>query len=145
MNQETRKNLEKSTSERLSELWQQLSHNQRRFVIASLECATKKDAALSIGIEPNTVYGWPDIIDEAIKLAGINAQETALGIITQSAAKAAMVKTTGLDSDDEKIRQAVAAEILDRVMGKAVQRQEVTGKDGEAVGLVILPAKEDGH
>ncbi|MBK8184287.1 MAG: hypothetical protein IPK63_15970 [Candidatus Competibacteraceae bacterium] len=35
-----------------------------------------------------------------------------------------MVKTAGLDSDDEKLRQAVATEIIERAIGKVPQRNE---------------------
>lgn len=119
---------EKSTSERFAEVWKQLSRNQRRFVVASLEYATKAEAAEAIDIKPDTVYRWPPIVDEAIALAfGVDA---VMEILAAAATKAAMVKAGGLDSDDEKIRQAVATEILDRIAGRPTQRTELTGADG---------------
>jgi len=41
-----------------------------------------------------------------------------------------MVKVKGLDSVDEALRQRVASEIIEWEMGKATQRQEVSGRDG---------------
>jgi hypothetical protein len=38
-----------------------------------------------------------------------------------------MVKVAGLDSDNEKIRQDAATEILDRQIGKPLQKSEVSG------------------
>jgi hypothetical protein len=134
---------EKSISERLSGVWRQLSRNQQRFVIASLEEPNKRLAAEAIDIKPDTVYRWPEIVDEAISLARDYTKDTAIEILAQSLAKAAMVKVGGLDSDDEKIRQAVATEILDRKLGKPSQPMEHTGAGGEPLGLVILPAKKE--
>jgi hypothetical protein len=135
---------QKSISEQLSEIWKQLSRNQRRFVVAAQEFATKKEAAESIGLEPDTVYRWPKVVDDAIDLFSQDIESAALGIILNNAGKAAMIKAAGLDSDDEKIRQLSATEILDRVLGRPTQKQEISGKDGEAIEhkLVILPAKD---
>lgn len=127
---------EKSTSERLALLWRQLSHNQRRFVIASQEYANKKDAAAAIGVEPNTVYRWPKIVDDAIEAFSDSIVDSAAAMLSEAAAKAAAVKVAGLDSDNEKIRQDVATEIIDRVMGKATQRQEVEHSGGIEIEYV---------
>jgi len=124
---------EKSISERFAEIWRQLHFNQRRFVIASLEFPTKKEAAQSIGIEPDTVYRWPEIVDEAIELAHQETRETAIGMLAESLTKAVMIKISGLDSDDEKIRHLVSTEIIDRMLGRAAQ--PITGKDGGAINI----------
>ena len=115
---------EKSISERISTIWPKLNRNQRRFVVAMQECATKKEGAELIGIEPDTVYRWPHLVDDALKALSDDIETAVLDIIHSAAAKAAMVKTAGLDSDDERLRQAVATEIIERVIGKVVQRNE---------------------
>jgi len=119
---DAQKNLEKSTFE---EIWKQLNRNQRRFVIAMQEYPTKAEAAQAIEVKPNTVYGWPDIVNDAIQLLSESIADAACEIIAQATAKAAMVKVVGLDSNDERIRQGVASEILDRRLGTAVQKAEV--------------------
>jgi len=129
---DTQKNLEKSTFE---EIWAQLNRNQRRFVIAMQEYPNKAEAAKAVKIKPNTVYGWPEIVDVAIRLLAESIADAACEIIAQSAAKAAMVKVVGLDSGDERIRQGVASEILDRRLGTAVQKSEV-GLDEETRQLL---------
>lgn len=116
---------EKSISERLRDIWGQLSRNQRKYVVATQECATKKEAAELVGIQPDTVYRWPSIVDEAVELFSINVEQAVLGVLESAAAKAAMVKAKGLDSTDEKVRQAVATEILDRNLGKPTLRQSI--------------------
>lgn len=130
-----RKITEKSISEPLSEIWAQLTRNQRRFVIAMQEHTTKKDAALAIGLEADTVYRWNGIVDDAIELLSQDITTAAYAIIESYGVKAAMVKATGLDSDRENTRQYSATEILDRVLGKPTQRSELTGADGEELNI----------
>lgn len=123
---------EKSISERISTIWPKLNRNQRRFVVAMQECATKKEGAELIGLEPDTVYRWPSIVDDALKALSADVETAVLDIIHSAAAKAAMVKTAGLDSDDEKLRQAVATEIIERAIGKVPNKnenREVTWED----------------
>jgi uncharacterized protein YecA (UPF0149 family) len=128
MNQNNSEVQEKSISEQFAEIWRKLGYNQRRFVVASLEFPTKKEAALAIGIEPDTVYRWPNIVDKAIELAHEETRETAIGMLAESLTKSVMVKIAGLDSDSEKIRQDVATEIIDRLLGRAAQPMTHTGE-----------------
>lgn len=129
---------EKSTSEEVfAELWQKLDHNQQRFAVAMLTSASKKDAAGRVGIQPNTVYKWNGDVDDVVEFMRNHAAAAALGIVQANATKAAMVKAAGLDSDDEKIRQDAASEILDRNLGKPTQRRELTGADGEPLIKVV--------
>ena len=93
--------------------------------------ATKKEAAESVGIKPNTTYGWNGVVDEVVAIMRTHSAGTALAILENEVPKAAMIKALGLDSDSERIRQDSASEILDRNLGKPTQRQELTGKDGE--------------
>ncbi len=131
-------NPEKSTSEQFAAVWATLGHNQKRFVIAMLECKTKKEAAQSIGIKPDTAYHWNELVDKVIELARSDIQSAAVGIIAAAGSKAAAIKAGGLDSDNERIRQDSATEILDRNMGKPTQRQELTGKDGGEVTIKYI-------
>ena len=131
---------ENSISERLSGIWGNLTHNQRRFVVAMQEFPTKKAAAESIDLEPDTVYRWPEDVDEAIVLMSRDVREAATGVLAAALAKAAMTKVAGLDSGDERTRQQVAAEILDRMLGKATQRSEV---QHEGEGRLVIEYVND--
>ena len=108
--------------------------NQRRFAVAMLEHGTKKEAAKAIGLEPNTVYKW-GVVDEVVALMSNDIVNKTIDMLSSAATKAAMIKLAGLDSDSEKTRQDAASEILDRVLGKPKQRQEVTGKDGDSINI----------
>jgi len=105
-----------------------------RFVVARHEYPTDKEAAEAIGINPNTVYQWKSRynkpIDEAIRLMALDGIVVAKELRRRNLAKAMAVKVAGLDIGDDSLRQRVATEIIEWEMGKATQRQEVTGEDG---------------
>lgn len=115
----------KSISERISDLLQQLSKDQLRYVVALQDYPSKKDAAEAVNLQPNTVYKWNGIVDEAAKLMALERTETARQIRLKALTKAMLIKIAGLDSDDENVRQKVATEIIEGVLGKATQRQEI--------------------
>lgn len=135
MNQESQ---EKSISELVfADMWANLNTNQRRYAIAMLESQTMKEAAELAGVKPNTAYKWGEEVTAVVEFMRANIEASAMGIIYNAANKAAAVKQGGLDSDNEKIRQDVATEILDRIMGKPTQRSEVTGAAGGPVEFSI--------
>jgi len=128
---------ENSISEQLSAVCDQLSTDQIRFIVARQECSTDKEAAEIIGIKPDTVYHWKSRdkapIEQAIRLMAGDGVLIAAHVRRKSLAKAMLVKVGGLDSEDERIRQSVATEIVDWEMGKATQRQEISGPGGKAI------------
>lgn len=129
-----------SISERLSEIIDELSHNQMRFVIAMLDGGrrmSKKDAAEIVGIQPDTVYRWNGIVDEAIELFRQDAMITAQTIRKQNLVKAMAVKVAGLNSDDEALRQKTATEIIEWELGKAVITQDLLS-GGQPMELEVV-------
>lgn len=136
-------NTEKSISSRFVEVWAQLNHNQRRFVVAMLDAANKKEAAEIIGITPDAVYRWPSIVDDAVALLGQDIRNAVIEIISSGAAKAALVKLAGLDSDSEQTRQSVASEILDRMLGRAISHMDVqSGGQPLPATVIVIPDNE---
>lgn len=120
----------------------QLSKDQLRFVVAFMDYPSKKDAAEAIGVKPNTVYGWPDVVDEAIRLMVIEATDSALAIRRRNLVKAMAVKVAGLDSNDERVRQSSATEIIEGELGKAGQKVDVTSNgDSLLVKIGVDPDK----
>lgn len=123
---EIQKTAENYISDRLAEILPKLSKDELRFVVALQEYKTKKDAAEAIGLEPQTVYRWNGLIDEATKLLAQDALESARQIRRRAIHKAILVKLAGLDSQDEGTRQRVATELIEWELGKAQQRTDVT-------------------
>ena len=124
----------------------ELEFDQLRFLVQRLEVSTDKEAAERIGYDPKTVSKWKGRgypIDEALRLLASDGVIVAAEILRRKAGKAAATKTAGLDSDDEDMRQAVASEILDRVLGKATQKQEMdVTSGGEVIRSDVIVVRE---
>lgn len=131
---EIKENPRKST---IDEVLSQLTDSQLRFVTAMQSCSSKREAAQEIGVEPNTVYKWPEIVDEAVRLTRLDVESATRAVRKRNLLKAMMVKVAGLDSPNEDTRQKVATEIIEGELGKPTQRNEHTGADGEAMRVIM--------
>lgn len=109
------------TSEQLEAVLAQLSTDQIRFIVSRLEFGTDKEAAEAIDLKPNTVYHWPLIVKEAVRLLAEDGLVVARHVRRRHLAKAMLIKAGGLDSDNEMVRQKAATEIVEWEMGKATQ------------------------
>lgn len=135
---------EKYISDTLETVLAQLSTDQIRFVVARGEYATDKEAAKAVGIRADTVYHWPEIVREAVRLMAFDGLVTALHLRRRNLAKAMLVKVGGLDSADERTQQGVATEIIEWELGRATQKAEVTGANGGPVALTVVEQIVDG-
>lgn len=126
---ETNRNQPEATTDRLEATLAQLTTDQIRFVVArSVEFSKDHLAAKAIGVSAATVKSWKTDgapIDEAVRLMARDGLVTALHIRKRNLAKAMAVKVKGLDSDDEKVRQSVATELIEWELGKATQKQSI--------------------
>ena len=124
-------NQEKSSSDELGQVVARLTTDQVRFVVARQEFSTDKEAAIEIGIKPDTVYQWKHKgapIDEAVRLMALDGIVVASELRRRNLAKAMAVKVAGLDEQDSRLRQGVATEIIEWEMGKATQKVESKGE-----------------
>lgn len=117
-------------TETLDEILRTLTVEQLRFVVARQNCNSDAEAAKTIGISKGTVSRWPDNVEKAVRLMLLDGVHVAQELLRRALNDAVQVKIDGLQSRHENIKQAAATEIIDRMMGKPTQRQEVTGKDG---------------
>ena len=69
-------------------MWSRLSHNQQRFAVAMLQCASKKEAAEMIGLEPQTVYRWNGDVEQIVAFMRNDYAAAAVGILAANNAKA---------------------------------------------------------
>lgn len=122
-----------------------LTQSQWRFVTAMVENPdfTKKAAAEHVGLTPDYVYRWGAHVDEAIAIARQDIHAAAIASRRQALLKAIAVKRALLDSDDENIRSKAATEIIDWELGRASQRNEVTGKDGGTLNIQVVYSDDD--
>jgi len=122
---EVHEKAEKGSSE-LDQVLSALTSDQIRFVVARQEHNTDKAAAESVKLRPDLIYRWKQNgapIDKAVHLMALDGLVVAQHIRRRALAKAMMVKTGVLDSeDDERLRQSVATEIIEWEMGRAEQK-----------------------
>jgi len=121
------------------------SIEQRKWLIARLLSTSDAAAARAIGIHPSTVCRWENKaeLDGAIAELLEDPRNQAMAIFLDALPKAARIKVAGLNSRKEQIQQAAANDIVDRAMGKPMQKQEITGPDGGAVVVVNWDAPKD--
>lgn len=129
------KNQQKSTPNQNISPFDLLNDNQWRYVTACIENPSfnQKQAAEHVGIKANTVYTWDDYVKDAIELARKDIHQATLARRKALTLKALAVKASGLDSEDENIRQRTATELLEWELGKATNRTEHTGAGGGAI------------
>lgn len=126
----------------------QLNRSRFDYVIARAQSRSITDALERIGFSSPWYYRFSE--EERAKLEGLamelHAYQTlkAFYILEQAVADAAEIKVSGLKDRDSKIKQASATEILDRAMGKPLQKSEITGDDGGAINIIITQ-RTDGH
>lgn len=125
----------KPSSEALTEVLAILTTDQIRFVIARQEYSRDNKAAEAIGIKPATVARWKYDgvpIDKAVRLLTLDGLVVARELRRRSLPKAMAVKIAGLENDNDRLRQNVSTEIIEWEMGKATQKQEISGPDAGA-------------
>lgn len=121
-------------------LLDQLSVDQIRYVVARQLHSTDREAAESVDIPANTISKWKAKgfpIDETVTAMALDGLIVAAHVRRKNLARAMLVKVAGLESEDEKIRQAVATELIDWEMGRATQKTEITGADGQDLNVTL--------
>ncbi len=133
---------------RLDSLFDGLDERETAYVLARSECVSNSEALRKCGKSEGWLYKRN--IEDLNSRADILRKDKAIRasmILAEAVEEAAKVKAAGLKSRDERIKQAVATEIIDRQLGKVPQRQEVTGKDGGVIvvefGEPIPPRSDD--
>ena len=98
------------------------------YVLEKAEVYSTSEACKNSGVGRNVYYSWGE--EEREYLNGLARElklEVALKakLVLRGATKeAAEVKVKGLTNRDERIKQGAATEILDRMLGKPVQKTE---------------------
>ena len=94
-----------------------LSMEQQSWAIARLSATSDAAAARACGVATRTVYSWPSAVRQAPSRMRAAAADVALQMRRDALIEAMAVKIEGLRSLDERIRQAVASEILRDELG----------------------------
>lgn len=129
--------------QRLTTILKDCTVKQRAYIGNRVALMNVTDAAKAAGIVVSTVQRWPAMIDEAIDMLSIAAVFAAKSMLENAVIKAALVKIGGLDSLDEAVKQRAATEILDRVLGKAVEHKMIGGEIMNAIATKTYQASDE--
>lgn len=125
-----------------------LDERQLSYVVARSKCLSDSQALRDCGLGRSTFYSWDE--SERERLNGIAQRfkrETAMRVLMnlqEHAEEASLVIAGLMKSRNENVKLKSAQDILDRVVGKASQPLEVSGKDGGAINVIIKP-RADGR
>jgi ACT domain-containing protein len=118
-----------------------LEDRQLAYVAARSKTVSDSQAMKDCGLSRSTFYGWGE--EEREKLNGIamvikrEVAFRALMVLQDHAEEAADVTVGLLKSRNENIKLRTSQDILDRVIGKATQTLEVSGKDGNPMKIEV--------
>ena len=114
---------------RLDKVFESLDERETAYVLARSECVSNSEALRKCGFS----QGWlskrdiEDLNSRADSLRKDKAIRASM-LLADAVEEAARVKVAGLKSRDDRVKQAVATEIIDRELGKVLQRTELTGE-----------------
>jgi len=117
-----------------SNVFEGLDGRETAYVLARSDAFSNNQALKVCGFS----IGWlrnkdiDDLNSRAESLRKDKAMRAAM-ILSEAVEEAARIKVAGLKVRDERIKQSVATELLERELGKVPQRTELTGADGGAI------------
>lgn len=122
-----------------SNVFDGLDERETAYVLARSEAFSNNQALKVCGFS----IGWlrnKDIDDLNARADTLRKDKAirASMLLSEAVEEAARVKVAGLKSRDDRIKQAVATEIIDRELGKVPQKAEVTGADGGAIEVRLV-------
>jgi len=120
-----------------------LTTEQLRFVVARQQYSSDAETARQIKVAKQTVSAWGEPVQRAVKLMAMDGVIVARERMRRALAEAISVKVEGLRSRNENVKQNAATEIIDRAIGKATQKNEITGANGAAMNVVLQWADEN--
>ena len=119
-----------------------LSDNRLSYVMARSTVNNDAQGYRNAGISRATFYTWPieerDALNELAQRIKRETVARAIMTIQDAADEAAKVKVAGLKERDARVRQAAASEILDRTVGKAADKVDVTSGGEKIKGYAIV-------
>ena len=115
---------------------------ERHWVLQKLAGVSDTQASIACGVDPSAYFHFPNIakcrelIDELFDAP----MEAAIARLFSAGERAAEVMIKGLESKNERIAQAAARDIMDRLAGRATVRLE-TSSDNDKVEQYLANLK----
>ena len=130
----------------LAALLKTFTDTQMRFLECRLRCNTTTEAAEAAGISREAYYKWDNRadIDRAITLIRTDGVILTAEILRRAAPDAAHALTANLKDKRPQVRHNAAVEVLNRTVGKPVEKQSVDMKQSGEVTLIVRRVKSGG-
>jgi hypothetical protein len=137
--------VDQAMSRNVNDILAAATPEQVGWVAKRLGTKTDKAAAIDVGVDPSTVSRWPNKtdLDAAVNLLRRQPIEAVLTMLNAAAIDAAQEKVAGLHSSRESVRQAASTEILDRIIGKPVQRNEHSAPGGGPIEIDLRTCTDE--
>lgn len=125
-----------------SNVFDGLDERETAYVLARSDAFSNNQALKVCGFS----LGWlrnkniEDLNERAEELRKNKAIRASM-LLSEALEEAAKVKVAGLKVRDDRVKQAVATEIIERGLGKVPMKSEVTGADGDALEIVVRYAE----
>jgi hypothetical protein len=107
-----------------------LSDQRLDYVMARSRVNSDSRGHKDAGVSHASFYLWPANEREHLNALAQRVKREnafrAMRILQEAVEEAAKVKVSGLKSRDERVKQGVATEIIDRIAGKAPDKVELT-------------------
>ena len=128
----------------LDKVFDGLDERETAYVLARSDAVSNAEALRKCGFS----QGWlnkRDIEDLNIRADRLRKDKAirASMILAGAVEDAAKVKVAGLKVRDDRIKQAVATEIIDRGLGKVPQKSEVTGAESGPLEIIVKYVKQN--
>lgn len=125
----------------LKAILDELEDAELDYVLERSRTTNDTQALHAAGIARSTFYRWPEERRaELLELAQQIKRQMrlrALMVLEAAVEEAARAKVEALHGKDARARQQAASEILDRVLGKPTQRQEVEHGGGQIEFVIV--------
>lgn len=131
----------------VKDLLRHLSPIQIKYVIGMMYHKNQADALMATGIDIAVVRSWPreirDVIDKAISMIAWDTVQFARQLMKEYVLQAVLVKISGLNSEDELVRQKTATELIEWESGKAKTRMQIDQNTTHHVKMYSTVSPDD--
>jgi len=131
----------------LNPLLDNLGDAELEYVFARARVLSDTEACRQAGIARSTFYRWGETrraeLNEIAQQVRRRVRLRVQRILEDKAEDAAHALVQGLESEDERIQQKAAVEILDRAVGKAPEEHHVTGSLAVLTGDDLAAARDE--
>lgn len=111
------------------------------YVMERAKSETDIAAYKKAGISKTTFFAWGkeerEHLNEVAQMIKRETATRAIMVLQDAAEEAARVKVAGLKDRDARVKQAAATEILDRTIGKSMEKVDLTS-GGEKINIKLV-------